>query len=102
MNGAHELEFRTAPRLTNLLYTDALPHLPLPQAPQPLSTAANDTPPAAATAYAQDPTFLQLAASLLQSADLSYMCAIAMLLADLATKPWRYACWPAPLGSTTG
>jgi hypothetical protein len=76
MNGVHdELEFRTAPRLTNLLYTDALPHLPLPQVPQPTNAAATDMPPAAAAPYAQDVSFLDLAASMLQSADLNYMCA---------------------------
>ena len=76
MNGVHdELEFRTAPRLTNLLYTDALPHLPLPQIPQPCTAATTNTPPASAASYAQDASFLELAASMLQSADLSYMCA---------------------------
>lgn len=76
MNGVHdELEFRTAPRLTNLLYTDALPHLPLPQTPQPCNAETADMPPAAAASFAQDASFLELAASMLQSADLNYMCA---------------------------
>ena len=74
MNGVHEeLQFRTAPRLTNLLYTDALPHLPLPQIPQPHRAADSDAPLESPASYAQDASFLQLAASMLQSADLNSM-----------------------------
>lgn len=73
MNGVHESEPRTAARLTNLLYTDPSQHLPLPQAPAPASAATTDMPVAAEAAFAQDASFLDRAASLLQAADLPYM-----------------------------
>lgn len=73
MNGHHDAEPRTAARLTNLLYTDPLPHLPLPQVPQPLSAAALSLPTSLQLSFAQDGSFLDRAASLLQSVDLSYI-----------------------------
>lgn len=73
MNGHHDAEPRTAARLTNLLYTDPLPHLPLPQVPQPPSAAALSLQATPQQSFAQDASFLDRAASLLQSVDLSYM-----------------------------
>ncbi len=73
MNGVHDTESKPAKRLTNLIYTDPLVHLPLPQVPQPLSASSIDTSAATESSLLSDASFLERAATLLQTADVSYM-----------------------------